>query len=221
MIERGFSIFRDVLPPSECDGLLDILSAEDASRSRAGIRNLMSNSAVRDLANDTRLIELTRSLTGKPLIPFKATLFEKTDEANWLVPFHQDTALPLEKPIDDDGWGPSSVKEGVTFVHAPTWALQKILALRVHLDASTSLNGPLRVIPGSHHKRLRDDAEFQKWIENEPHIECTVGKGGVIAMRPLLLHASSKCVTDEPRRVLHIEYAESMELTDDIRLNIA
>jgi hypothetical protein len=34
-----------------------------------------------------------------------------------------------------------------------------------------------------------------------------VAEGGVMLMRPLLLHASSKCRTGAHRRVLHIEYA--------------
>ncbi len=51
-------------------------------------------------------------------------------------------------------------------------------------------------------------------------IECIVPKGGVLAMRPLIVHASSKSV-GAPRRVLHIEYADSRALRDSIRLAIA
>jgi hypothetical protein len=40
-------------------------------------------------------------------------------------------------------------------------------------------------------------------------------------MRPLLIHASSKVLSDEPRRVLHIEYADSLDLADGIRLALA
>jgi hypothetical protein len=40
-------------------------------------------------------------------------------------------------------------------------------------------------------------------------------------MRPLLIHASSKAQTAEPRRVLHIEYADSLELMPGIQLAVA
>jgi hypothetical protein len=43
----------------------------------------------------------------------------------------------------------------------------------------------------------------------------------VIAMRPLLIHASSKSRNDQPRRVLHIEYADSLELQPGLRLALA
>lgn len=134
--------------------------------------------------------------------------------------WHQDTALPVERVPAVDGWGPSSVKDGVTFIHAPTNALSKVLALRVHLDASTESNGPLRVIPGSHKKRLVDDEEFAHWTKRNA-VTCCVGKGGVVAMSPLLIHASSKCLRDEPRRVLHIEYAASLEIESGIMLATA
>lgn len=181
----------------------------------------MGNRAIKALASDERLLELCEKISGKRLVPFKATLFEKTGKANWLVAFHQDTALPLERDTDLEGWVPSSKKEGVTFVHAPTRALSQILALRIHLDSSTHSNGPLRVIPCSHHARILNEADFVQYLENEPKVECVVGKGGVIAMSPLILHASSKAISDEPRRVIHIEYTESVELGECIQLALA
>lgn len=116
----GYSIIDGVISPAECDQVASHLNNAFPKRSKAGIRNLMSNELVRNLASDLRLIEITESISGKPLVPFKATLFEKTGKANWLVAWHQDTALPMEKNVEGDGWGPASVKEGVTFVHAPT-----------------------------------------------------------------------------------------------------
>ncbi len=217
---EGFYIEENVFSESQCDRLIEALSFNKVRRSRAGARNLMSIAAISELAFDRRLLAITEIVYGKELIPYKATLFEKSGKANWLVAWHQDTALPLERNFLDVGWGPSSNKQGVNFVHAPTWALSKILALRIHLDASTSSNGPLRVIPGSHLKRLTD-AEVDLSRKGKQEIECLVGKGGVIAMSPLILHASSKAVIDEPRRVLHIEYATSLELSPGVTLAIA
>lgn len=217
MFSDGFKIIEGVLAEAECDELIEELCGEDPIKGRAGVRNLMSNPYVLRLASDERLIAITEHLFGRPLIPYKATLFRKTGKANWLVAWHQDTALPLEGVPDDEGWGPVSVKDAVTFVHAPTWALSKILALRIHLDPSTERNGPLRVIPGSHRERLLDDEEFDEWAERVG-VECHVGKGGVIAMSPLILHASSKCREREERRVLHIEYTADLVLAADIKI---
>jgi hypothetical protein len=39
-------------------------------------------------------------------------------------------------------------------------------------------------------------------------------------MRPLLIHASSKAETDHRRRVLHIEYADSLDMGAGLELAI-
>jgi ectoine hydroxylase-related dioxygenase (phytanoyl-CoA dioxygenase family) len=127
----------------------------------------------------------------------------------------------LENHFESDDWGPWSSKEGITYAHAPGYALEQVVALRIHLDASTESNGPLQVIPGSHLLGvLEDDAVFDH-AHNTELVNCLVSRGGVIAMRPLLIHASSKAQTNEPRRVLHIEYSEKLEIADNVRLTIA
>jgi hypothetical protein len=40
-------------------------------------------------------------------------------------------------------------------------------------------------------------------------------------MRPLTVHASSKSSDDRPRRVLHIEYAASVNLASGVELAVA
>ncbi len=153
--------------------------------------------------------------------PFRATLFEKSQRANWLVVWYQDTALPLESYIDTPEWGPWSRKAGILYAHAPAWALSRILALRIDLDASTGEKGPLRVIPGSHADGVLTDDEVFNIARGREYVDCLVPRGGVLVMRPLLIHSSSKARTAEPRRVLHLEYADSLELDGKIRLAVA
>src|SRR5262249_31223545 len=146
----GFWIKDNVLSDLECDDLIEAVSQVLQGRSRAGVRHLMSNPAVEAVSKDERLLRIARRALGDGAIPFRATLFDKSARANWLVVWHQDTALPLISRNDSIEWGPWSLKAGVLYAHAPAWALSRILALRIHLDASTEENGPLRVIPGSH-----------------------------------------------------------------------
>src|SRR5687768_11409734 len=44
---------------------------------------------------------------------------------------------------------------------------------------------------------------------------------GGVAMRPLILHESSKAATARARRVVHIEYADSLDVDDGLRIAIA
>ena len=134
--------------------------------------------------------------------------------------WHQDTALPLRDRRDVAGWGPWSVKDGVNYAHAPAQALEKVLALRLHVDDSTLDNGPLRVLPGTHTQGVLTEEEIHVAAEAKS-VDCFMPLGGIVAMRPLVIHASSKSRNDNPRRVLHIEYAEAAAIAETLELAIA
>jgi ectoine hydroxylase-related dioxygenase (phytanoyl-CoA dioxygenase family) len=136
------------------------------------------------------------------------------------VAWHKDAALPLRERGDVAGWGPWSVKDGVNYAHAPAQALERILALRVHLDSSTAEHGPLRVLPGTHTRGVLTDDEIHSIAEPGTGVNCLMPLGGVIARRPLVIHASKKSRTENTRRVLHIEYAESGAIADGLELAI-
>ena len=220
MTDRGYSISEQAFSDRECDELLRALETFGA-RGRAGARHLMKNALIETTASDPRLLTIARRSLGESAIPYRATLFEKSGHANWLVVWHQDTALPLATLNSSSEWGPWSRKAGVVYAHAPTWALSRTIALRVHLDASTTENGPLRVIPGSHADGVLSDEDVFAVARHQTPVDCIVPRGGVLAMRPLLIHSSSKSKADLPRRVLHIEYADSLDLSDGIRLAVA
>ena len=218
--DLGYGIVPECLSNQECEEIVEVLSADAGSRGRAGARHLMKNPAVSGLANDNRLKELAGAWLGSLPVPFRATLFEKSGTANWLIPWHQDTALPLMERFDLAGWGPWSEKAGASYAHAPAWALSRVVALRVHLDASDADNGPLRVIPGSHLGGVLSDQTVLEVVSTSDFVECCVPQGGVIAMRPLIIHSSSKLRSAKSRRVLHIEYADALDLADGVRLAV-
>src|SRR5262249_34085457 len=188
-----------------------LLGLRDSSlgRSRAGARHVLAIPSVRAIAQDERLLSLAREVLGRAAYAFRATLFDKSATANWLVAWHQDTALPIDERRDTPGWGPWSKKRGVLYAHAPARALEQVLALRDHLDTSSSENGPLRVLPGTHELGVLTDRQMHELSSARAAVECLTGAGGVLAMRPLLVHASSKSRSRMPRRVLHIEFARN------------
>jgi ectoine hydroxylase-related dioxygenase (phytanoyl-CoA dioxygenase family) len=211
-----------VLDAGETDALLGAIDALDLTRGRAGARHLMRHAAVHDAANDPRLTAIAREFLGPSAAPYRATLFDKSSARNWLIPWHQDTALPLRERRDDvAGWGPWSVKSGIVYAHAPASALSRIIALRLHFDDSCHDNGPLRVLPGTHAHGVLSESAIERFVGEAAPVDCLVPRGGIIAMRPLLLHASSKAITDRPRRVLHIEYADSLDMPDGFHLTLA
>ena len=220
-ITRGFEIFPAVLDQHDIAAAAAAFQEDGLERSRAGARHLMRHPTVQQVALDPRLVALACRFLGPSAIPFRATLFDKSPDRNWLVVWHQDTALPLRERRDVSGWGPWSVKAGITYAHAPAAARSRVIALRLHIDDSCLDNGPLRVLPETHTRGVLSDAEVAQLARDVQAVDCVAPAGGVVAMRPLLVHASSKAETDQRRRVLHIEYADSLDMGAGMELAIA
>lgn len=217
---EGYAILPDVLRPDELAGVRDNFVWASEKRSRAGIRHAMAFKSVAQVAQQPKVLAIVQEVLSGEAVPFRATLFDKSPASNWLLVWHQDTALPLKRRRDVIGWGPWSIKDGVNYAHAQAEVLSKIIALRIHMDNSTLENGPLRVLPRTHQLGLLSDQQIQCLARNTECVNCTVDAGGIVVMRPLLLHASSKSQTDAPRRVLHIEYARSLVLNSDLGLAV-
>ena len=219
--EQGFAIIPAVLADPDISKLEQAFACADVRRSKAGVRHALKHSPVAEMAHDERLLEIVRRVLGTGAFPFRATLFDKSPNSNWLVVWHQDTALPLCEKHETPGWGPWSVKDGVIYAHAPAMTLAQVLALRIHLDDSIADNGPLRVLPGTHKMGVLSDDAIHKLAEEFRSVDCLVPRSGVLAMRPLIVHASSKSRSEMPRRVLHVEYAASRFIENGLELAVA
>ncbi len=169
-------------------------------------RNLLSVPSVQDLAKSKPVREIMEAVLGPECFAVRGIFFNKTRRSNWKVVWHQDLTIAVRERRDVNGFGPWTMKAGVLHVQPPPKVLNGILAIRLHLDESGVDNGPLRVIAGSH-REGRLSAEQIGSSDKENSITCTAPRGGVIIMRPLLLHASSACAIPKSRRVIHLEFA--------------
>ncbi len=201
-VRDGVAMFADVLTPEEAVAYRNLLPADVA-----GQRNLWQRfPAIRTLAEDPRLQQLLMSMGVDGARPVRAVFFDKNPAHNWRVPWHQDLTIVVRKREEVSGYGPWSVKEGVPHVQPPAELLARMVTLRVHLDDCEADNGALRVRPGSHLAgRLPCDA-IAGWADAS-EITCAIRAGGVVAMRPLLLHASAPAIRPAHRRVIHLEYS--------------
>lgn len=220
IVTRGFAILPEALTQRDISRLAESLNQTQLARSRAGMRHALKHPAVVATARDPRLLGIAREILGCDPFPFRATLFDKNPVSNWLVVWHQDTALPLRERREIAGWGPWSVKDGVIYAHAPASALSRVVSLRLHLDNSTSENGPLRVLPGTHTMGVLNDDAIHRLSTEVTVVECQVPRGGILVMKPLIVHASSKSRSAMSRRVLHIEYSASQGFTDGLELAV-
>ncbi|PYP17024.1 MAG: phytanoyl-CoA dioxygenase [Gemmatimonadetes bacterium] len=200
----GFAVLPDLIPLGELADLERILPQVVGD---GGVRNLLDVPVMADLADGERLRSAILPILGGGAFPVRAILFDKTPAANWKVSWHQDLTIAVTSRRDVPGYGPWSEKAGVVHVQPPRSVLERMLAIRIHMDESGPSNGPLRVLPCSHQAGKLRDEEIPKWRGRIAEEVCLVPRGGALLMRPLLLHASSPAELSVHRRVVHIEYA--------------
>jgi ectoine hydroxylase-related dioxygenase (phytanoyl-CoA dioxygenase family) len=214
----GYRIVPAILACEEVEALRAALASETISPGR---RNLMQCApAVAALAVSSKLLCLLEEAFDEECFPVRSIFFDKTPEANWLVPWHQDLTVAVKERVEIPGYGPWSTKEGVPHVHPPTEILENMVTVRLHLDDCDESNGALRVIPGSHRLGRLNSGRITKLRSQEKEVVCSVRAGDAFLMRPLLLHASSQALAPTHRRVIHLEYsacalAEGLQWAED------
>lgn len=194
------------LPNKASNELLhEIERVSDQMQIRTGTRLGLDQPEIEKAARG-ELAEAAQELLGEPVIPCRAILFEKSTESNWLVPWHQDVTLALPEKIELEGAGRWSQKEGMWHVLPPAAILQRMVALRVHLDPCTEEDGPLKVASGSHQTGLLTDEAVNAAALSFPNATLTTERGEILVMAPLCVHCSPKANGTSRRRVLHVEY---------------
>lgn len=206
--KNGFACIEAVLDCQQVALLRESLAKiiESNGVKNYGIRRLLELlPAIRELCTQPSIKALVEPILGESAFPIRGLFFDKTPRANWGVYWHQDLAIAIKQRIDTPGFTAWSVKQGVCHVQPPISILERMLTLRLHLDDVDIDNGPLRVIPGSHRQGIWE----QKTIDANKHrgVNCLVGCGGAVVMRPLLLHSSRSACKPDRRRVIHIEFA--------------
>jgi hypothetical protein len=172
----------------------------------AGSRKLLDDAWCRHLAGALRGDARVRSLLPRDAVAVQCTLFDKSPTKNWLVSLHQDLSIPVRDRVDGpecSGW---SEKEGQLYVQPPVSVLERLVAVRVHIDDCPAEGGALRVVPHSHLDGRVDPSQAEALRQHHGETVVPVAQGGVLVMLPLLLHASSKTTSPTPRRVLHFVF---------------
>ncbi|MBD2702058.1 phytanoyl-CoA dioxygenase family protein [Spirosoma sp. BT702] len=104
-------------------------------------------------------------------------------------------------------WTNWNSRHGSWSVQPSHYYLNYLYTVRIHLDYCDEKNGALKVIPGSHRLGILPDADLQTLNKSQATI-CAVLKGGLLIMRPLLVHASGKSTSNTNRRVIHLELTD-------------
>jgi hypothetical protein len=205
-VERdGFAVVNGALSPELTE---TVSSAISSSQGEAfALRNLFQRApAARELLMAPVLREAVGAVLGTEAFCVRALFLDRPPRANWRVRFGQDSSISVKERFEVTGFGPWSMKGGVQHVMAPPGTLSSMLSVRVHLDAGGEGGRAARVVPGSHlYGRLPEDS-IDQFTRYEVTC-CSVEKGGILALRPLLLHASGEGANRGSMRVVQLDFA--------------
>lgn len=213
LTKNGYSILENIYSASEVDQIVSLIEQSDTgnetfrkSTELFAIRQFLKEvpKAVEFIFN-SNLKSLLNHLLGPNYFVVKSIYFDKPPSSNWYVSYHQDLTISVDKKLPIEGYGPYTVKQNQFAVQPPVDILENIVTIRIHLDDTDEGNGALKVIPGSHAKGIYRPENID-WTTEKESI-CSLLKGGVMVMKPLLLHSSSRTTTGKKRRVIHIEFS--------------
>lgn len=202
---QGYALVAGALRCDECEGLAGLAAL--AGPRGAGTRGLLTHSWCATLAHRLRQHPGIAQCVPAGYVAVQCTYFEKSAARNWLVPVHQDLAIPVAARVDHPALRAWSEKEGSLFVQPPVDFVEQLVAVRLHLDACGLEDGPLRVVPGTHRRGLLSADDAITLRDRLREVPCHATQGEALVMRPLLLHASSKSTGIGRRRVLHFLFA--------------
>lgn len=222
ILENGFTVINNIFSDKETELMIEMLERTDISNENFrksedlfAIRQFLKElPEINDLVFNNNIKTIISEIFGEKYVAVKSIYFDKPEKSNWYVAYHQDLTVSVDKRIEMAGFGPWTTKKNQFAVQPPLSILENVYTIRIHLDDTDENNGALKVIPASHSKGICRPETIDWNVETEEI--CNVERGGVMIMKPLILHGSNRTTNGKKRRVIHIEFSD-MELPGELQ----
>ena len=205
LLNNGFSITNSIFDTKEIEKIIDLI---DNPKNKYAIRQLINiePKIANIIFSNLAFRKLLSSVCDKGYFLTKAIYFNKPSLSNWFVGYHQDLSISVKERKNTNGFTKWTNKNNQLGVIPPLNIIKNTVTFRIHLDKTDDTNGALKVIPNSHSKSIiRIDKDFNKSNYGKETL-CNIDTGGIMIMKPLLLHASEKSTSKNDRRVIHLEF---------------
>jgi ectoine hydroxylase-related dioxygenase (phytanoyl-CoA dioxygenase family) len=214
--ETGFTIIDKVFTAEETATIIETINTIDTSgpafrktSDLFAIRRFVKEvPAIGPLVFNSRLRTIIDQLFGPGYFLVKSIYFDKPEQSNWFVAYHQDLTISVDQKKQVTGFEQWTAKNDQFAVQPPVALLENIFTIRIHLDDTDENNGALKIVPGSHRKGIYRPKTIDGKAEKE--VICKVQRGGIMIMQPLLLHASNRTTNNNKRRVIHLEFSNQL-----------
>ncbi len=202
---QGAELYPAAISSIELAQLRNLAKSELGRRPAARLRGNRDLSEL--LAIDGSLDKIAKARLGCSARPVRAVLFDKNNDFNWTLGWHQDRTIVVQEKRNVSGFGPWTKKAGLVHVEPPFEIIARMVTLRVHLDACDLENGPLRIAPGSHRLGRLPAYENAETAERLGSLTCLANPGDVWLYATAIIHASESARVPRRRRVLQVDYS--------------
>lgn len=148
---KGFSIIDGIYNDAEIDSILSCI--ENADQTNTTFRKSADLFAIRQVVKEIpeilpivfndNLKNLISSILGNDYFIVKSIYFDKPENSNWYVAYHQDLTISVDKKAEIENFVNWTKKQNQFAVQPPVSILENIVTLRIHLDETNSENGAL------------------------------------------------------------------------------
>lgn len=194
--------FRNAISPE------DLLAFDQVAKhpARAGARVKASPTLHEVLRADGSLMQSITALDPKTK-PVRVVAFNKSQQTNWGVPWHQDRVIAVADKQDVDGFANWTKKSDVWHCEPPLAILENMLFVRIHLDDTDDQNGAMQIAAGSHAEQFVAAKDAEEVALRYPIETCTAKRGDVLVLHMLTLHGSKPSTAESDRRVFRVDFA--------------
>ncbi|MHA6723032.1 phytanoyl-CoA dioxygenase family protein [Sphingomonas sp. RS2018] len=160
-----------------------------------------------ELAAVRRVTADLSAALGSPRPVVRAILFDKRDGANWALGWHQDRTIEVAERVDVLGFSPFTGKQGRLHVAPPIDVVERMITVRLHVDAVDDNNAPLVVAPGSRAVGFVAESGIAAVVAACGEMSCLGPTGAVWLYATPILHRSARAFPGRRRRVLQCDRA--------------
>lgn len=219
--ENGFTVINNIFSNEEIEKISEVIQNIDTSKETFrkskdlfAIRQFLKEiPQINELIFNENIKMIIKEIFGENYFVVKSIYFDKPEKSNWYVAYHQDLTISVDKKLVLENFGPWTTKQNQFAVQPPLDILENVFTIRIHLDDTDENNGALKAVSKSHSKGIYRPETIDWTVETESI--CNVEKGGVMIMKPLILHGSNRTTNGKKRRVVHIEFSD-MELPEEL-----
>jgi ectoine hydroxylase-related dioxygenase (phytanoyl-CoA dioxygenase family) len=200
----GFLKVEEIYTYEEVEKILQQISKKQLDE-KFGVRYfLKDNPEISELIFNEKLKRIIQLISREAFV-IKSIYFDKPPNANWIVNWHQDITINVEGNTSEIGFSKWRKTKSRIAVQPPLKIIENIFTIRIHLDDCSEKNGALRIIPKSHRKGIINSKVIKSELDGIKI--CEVKKGGILIMKPLILHSSKRSENQMNRRIIHIEFS--------------